>query len=83
MTLAHLCCMLRRSDLADVLDPLSFHHDCAKSLLTQLRHKLPPENASCAHLLRAAKFVTIDLAAETDAQMHSLGMLQEMFIWDV
>lgn len=83
MTLAHLCCLLKQSDLPELLDPLSFHYDCAKGLFTQVRHKLPPENPSCVRLLEAAKYVTIDLVAESEVQQQALGMLQEMFIWDI
>lgn len=83
VTLAHLCCMLTQSDLNDILDPLVFHYDCAKSLFTQLCHKLPPENASCLKILQAAKYVTVDLTAANDTQSQSLGMLQDIFIWDM
>ncbi|XP_041979377.1 HEAT repeat-containing protein 6 isoform X1 [Aricia agestis] len=82
VTLAHLCCLLKPSDLPEILDPLVFHFDCAKSMYAQLYNKLPPENASCLKMLQAAKFVTIDLIAETDTQQQALGMLQEIFIWD-
>ncbi|CAK1551115.1 unnamed protein product [Leptosia nina] len=42
VTLAHMCCLLKQSDLTDILDPLVFHFDCAKSLYAQLYQKLPP-----------------------------------------
>ncbi|XP_049873203.1 HEAT repeat-containing protein 6 [Pectinophora gossypiella] len=83
VTLAHMCCLLKQSDLTDILDPLVFHYDCAKSLFTQLCHKLPPENSSCMKILQAAKYVTVDLTASSDSQQQSLGMLQEIFIWDL
>ncbi|CAH0715508.1 unnamed protein product, partial [Brenthis ino] len=83
VTLAHLCCLLKPSDLNDIVDPLVFHFDCAKALYTQLYHKLPPENTSCLKILEAAKYITMDLAVENDIQLQSLGMLQEIFIWDV
>ncbi|XP_023946380.1 HEAT repeat-containing protein 6 [Bicyclus anynana] len=83
VTLAHLCCLLKASDLPDILDPLIFHFDCAKALYTQSYHKLPPENASCMKILQAAKYITVDLTPENDTQSQSLGMLQEIFIWDV
>ncbi|XP_028176593.1 HEAT repeat-containing protein 6 [Ostrinia furnacalis] len=83
VTLAHLCCLLTQSDLNDILDPLVFHYDCAKSLFTQLCHKLPPENASCLKILQAAKYVTVDLTASNDTQSQSLTMLQDIFIWDM
>ncbi|CAH0398322.1 unnamed protein product [Chilo suppressalis] len=83
VTLAHMCCMLTAADLTDILDPLVFHYDCAKSLFTQLCHKLPPENSSCLKILQAAKYVTIDLTAANDTQSQSLAMLQNIFIWDM
>ncbi|XP_059052046.1 HEAT repeat-containing protein 6 [Achroia grisella] len=83
ITLAHMCCILTKSDLTDILDPLVFHHECAKSLYTQLCHKLPPENASCLKILQAAKYVTVDLTASGNTQQQSLGMLQDIFIWDM
>ncbi|XP_045773429.1 HEAT repeat-containing protein 6 isoform X1 [Maniola jurtina] len=83
VTLAHLCCLLKPSDLPDILDPLIFHFDCAKSLYTQSYHKLAPENASCMKILQAAKYITVDLTPENETQSQSLGMLQEIFIWDV
>ncbi|XP_046965630.1 HEAT repeat-containing protein 6 isoform X1 [Vanessa cardui] len=83
VTLAHLCCLLKPSDLTDILDPLVFHFDCAKSLYIQLYNKLPPENASCLKILQAAKYVTMDLTPENETQMQSLGMLQDIFIWEV
>ncbi|CAK1580315.1 unnamed protein product [Parnassius mnemosyne] len=82
VTFAHICCLLKPSDLTDILDPLVFHGDCAKSLFTQVYLKLPPENASCLKILQAAKFVTMDLVAENDTQAPALGMLQEIFILD-
>ncbi|KAL4715902.1 hypothetical protein ACJJTC_013202 [Scirpophaga incertulas] len=83
VTLAHLCCLMSESDLADVLDPLVFHHECAKALFTQICHKLPPENPSCVKILQAAKHVTVDLTATNDTQSQSLSMLQDIFIWDM
>ncbi|OWR52475.1 eg:34f3.4 protein [Danaus plexippus plexippus] len=83
VTLAHLCCLLKLPDLADILDPLVFHFDCAKSLFTQLHHKLPPENVSYLKILEAAKYVTVELVPENDTQSQTVGMLQELFIWDV
>lgn len=83
VTLAHLCCLLKQTDLPEILDPLVFHYDCAKSLLTQLCHKLPPENSSCLRILEAAKYVTVDLTAANDTQSQSLSMLQDIFIWDM
>ncbi|XP_045498148.1 HEAT repeat-containing protein 6 [Colias croceus] len=83
VTLAHMCCLLKQSDLTDILDPLVFNFDCAKSLYTQLYQKLPPENSSCMKILQAAKYVTVDLTATNDSHLQSLGMLQEIFIWDV
>ncbi|CAH2246737.1 jg8801 [Pararge aegeria aegeria] len=83
VTLSHLCCLLKLSDLPDILDPLIFHFDSAKALYTQSYHKLPPENASCMKILQAAKYLTVDLTPENDIQSQSLGMLQEIFIWDV
>ncbi|KAI8436833.1 hypothetical protein MSG28_010288, partial [Choristoneura fumiferana] len=82
VTLAHLCCQLKESDLTEILDPLVFHCDCAKSLLAQLCHKLPPENTSCLKILEAAKYVTVDLTAANDTQSQSLSILQDIFIWD-
>ncbi|CAG9102480.1 unnamed protein product [Plutella xylostella] len=83
VTLSHMCCLLKQSDLADILDPLVFHYDCAKSLFTQLCHRLPPENPSCIVILEAAKYVTMSLTAESDAQQQALATLQEIFIWDM
>lgn len=83
VTLAHLCCLLKQTDLTDILDPLVFHFECAKSLFTQLYQKLPPENVSCMKILQAAKYVTVDLTATNDTHLQSLGMLQEIFIWDM
>ncbi|XP_072949286.1 HEAT repeat-containing protein 6 [Epargyreus clarus] len=83
VTLAHLCCLLKQPDLTDILDPLVFHFDCAKSLLTQLYQKLPPENTSCLKILQAARYVTMDFVAANETQSQTLGMLQEMFIWDM
>lgn len=83
VTLAHLCCLLTQSDLTEILDPLIFHFDCAKVLFTQVCHKLPPENASCLRILQAAKYVTVDLTAASDAQIQTLNMLQDIFIWDM
>ncbi|XP_050350439.1 HEAT repeat-containing protein 6 [Nymphalis io] len=83
VTLAHMCCLLKPSDLTDILDPLVFHFDCAKSLYTQLYNKLPPENTSCLKILQAAKYVTMDFTPENETQMQSLGMLQDIFIWEV
>ncbi|XP_048478453.1 HEAT repeat-containing protein 6 [Plutella xylostella] len=83
VTLSHMCCLLKQSDLADILDPLVFHYDCAKSLFTQLCHRLPPENPSCLVILEAAKYVTMSLTAESDAQQQALATLQEIFIWDM
>ncbi|XP_026761719.2 HEAT repeat-containing protein 6 [Galleria mellonella] len=83
VTLAHMCCLLTKSDLTEILDPLVFHHECAKTLYTQLCHKLPPENASCLKILQAAKYVTVDLTANCNTQQQSLGMLQDIFIWDM
>ncbi|KAM3965313.1 HEAT repeat-containing protein 6 [Aphomia sociella] len=83
ITLAHMCCLLTQSDLTEILDPLVFHHECARSLYTQLCHKLPPENASCLKILQAAKYVTVDLTANCQTQQQSLGMLQDIFIWDM
>nr|XP_026499699.1 HEAT repeat-containing protein 6 isoform X1 [Vanessa tameamea]XP_026499700.1 HEAT repeat-containing protein 6 isoform X1 [Vanessa tameamea]XP_026499701.1 HEAT repeat-containing protein 6 isoform X2 [Vanessa tameamea] len=83
VTLAHLCCLLKPSDLTDILDPLVFHFDCAKGLYIQLYNKLPPENTSCLKILQAAKYVTMDFAPENETQMQSLGMLQDIFIWEV
>ena len=83
VTLAHLCCLLKPSDLNEVMDPLIFHFDCAKALFTQLYHKLPPENAFCLKILQAAKYVTMDVTVENETQLQSLQMLQEIFIWDV
>ncbi|GBP30966.1 HEAT repeat-containing protein 6 [Eumeta japonica] len=83
VTLSHLCCLLKPSDLPDILDPLSFHYECGKGLFTQLPHKLPPENASCLKILEAAKHVTMNLTAINNTQRQCLGMLQEMFIWDL
>ncbi|KAG7308603.1 hypothetical protein JYU34_005823 [Plutella xylostella] len=83
VTLSHMCCLLKQSDLADILDPLVFHFDCAKSLFTQLCHRLPPENPSCLVILEAAKYVTMSLTAESDAQQQALATLQEIFIWDM
>ncbi|XP_073955828.1 HEAT repeat-containing protein 6 [Choristoneura fumiferana] len=83
VTLAHLCCQLKESDLTEILDPLVFHCDCAKSLLAQLCHKLPPENTSCLKILEAAKYVTVDLTAANDTQSQSLSILQDIFIWDM
>lgn len=83
VTLAHMCCLLTQADLADILDPLVFHYDCAKALFNQVCHKLPPENASCFKILQAAKYVTVDLTAASDTQMQALSMLQDIFIWDM
>ncbi|KAJ2949139.1 hypothetical protein O0L34_g6080 [Tuta absoluta] len=83
VTLAHICCLLKQSDLPDILDPLVFHFDCAKALFNQVCRKLPPENASCMKILQAAKYVTVDVTATSDTQQQALGMLQEIFIWDM
>ncbi|VVC91203.1 unnamed protein product [Leptidea sinapis] len=83
VTLAHMCCILEQSDLGDIVDSLVFHVDCAKGLYTQLYQKLPPENPSCMKMLQAAKHVTVDLTSLNELQSQSLGMLQDMFIWDV
>ncbi|CAB3261513.1 unnamed protein product [Arctia plantaginis] len=83
VTLAHLCCLLTQADLSEILDPLVFHYESAKSLFTQVCHKLPPENASCLKILQAAKYVTVDLTAANDTQMQTLSMLQDIFIWDM
>lgn len=83
VTLAHMCCRLKPSDLTEILDPIVFHFDCAKALITQLYHKLPPENPACMKILQAAKYVTMDLTASSDTQAQALGMLQEIFIWDM
>ncbi|XP_047511457.1 HEAT repeat-containing protein 6 isoform X2 [Pieris napi] len=83
VTLAHACCLLQQTDLADILDPLIFNFECAKSLYAQLYQKLAPENVSCMKILQAAKYVTVDLTAANDTQLQSLGMLQEIFIWDM
>lgn len=83
VTLSHLCCLLTQADLTDILDPLVFHHDCAKATFTQVCHKLPPENASCLRILQAAKYVTVDLTATNETQMQALSMLQDIFIWDM
>ncbi|KAJ8722117.1 hypothetical protein PYW08_004519 [Mythimna loreyi] len=83
VTLAHLCCLLTQADLTDILDPLVFHHDCAKTTFTQVCHRLPPENASCLRILQAAKYITVDLTANNETQMQALSMLQDIFIWDM
>ncbi|XP_068633378.1 HEAT repeat-containing protein 6 [Battus philenor] len=83
VTLAHFCCLLEPSDLADIQDPLIFHGECAKSLYSQVYQKLPPENASCLKILQAAKFVTMDLIPENDTQTQALGTLQDIFILDM
>ncbi|XP_060803157.1 HEAT repeat-containing protein 6 [Amyelois transitella] len=83
VTLAHMCCLLTPADLTEILDPLVFHYECAKSLYTQLCHRLLPENASCMKILQAAKYVTVDLTASSQTQQQSLAMLQDIFIWDM
>ncbi|KOB75437.1 putative HEAT repeat containing 6 [Operophtera brumata] len=70
-------------DLADILDPLSFHCYCAKSLFLQVCRRLPPENASCLKILQAAKYVTVDLTSGNESQTQALAMLQDIFIWDL
>ncbi|XP_053609751.1 HEAT repeat-containing protein 6 [Plodia interpunctella] len=83
VTLAHMCCQLSPSDLSDILDPLVFHYECAKSLYTQLCHRLLPENTSCVKILQAAKYVTMDLTASSQPQQQALALLQDIFIWDM
>lgn len=83
VTLAFLCSLLTQSDLDEIMDPLVFHYECAKTLFTQVCHKLPPESESCLSILQAAKHVTVDLTAANDTQTQSLTMLQDIFVWDM
>lgn len=82
VTLSHLCCLLTVADMSDIMDPLCFHYDSAKTLFTQLSKRLLPANGSCTYILEAAKYVTVNLNADNKSQRQVLAMLQDIFIWE-
>ncbi|KPJ08492.1 HEAT repeat-containing protein 6 [Papilio machaon] len=83
VTIAHICCLLEPSDLADILDPLTYHGETAKTMFAEVYHKLLPEDISCFKILQAAKYVNMDLVPQNEIQARALNILKNIFLLEL
>ncbi|KPI94371.1 HEAT repeat-containing protein 6 [Papilio xuthus] len=83
VTISHICCLLQPSDLADILDPLTYHGETAKRMFAEVYHKLLPEDISCFKILQASKYVNMDLVPQNELQARALNLLKNMFLLEL